>query len=82
MEIDSFIQRADYLEKEIVILERKIKRYPKGRLACVHNGKYKTLKTYNDNGIYQDINLICTYETSETPLDMRDVQNQIKRFLL
>lgn len=41
MEIDSFIQRADYLEKEIVILERKIKRYPKGRLACVHNGKYK-----------------------------------------
>lgn len=180
MEIDSFIQRADYLEKEIVILERKIKRYPKGRLACVHNGKYKKwyvrydgeghyitkkrnkylhtmaeklymealladekiehkllmdaeiefyyerpislagnwfvpdftcinrtnkkiyyyehfgmvdndeynknmykkLKTYNDNGIYQDINLICTYETSETPLDMRDVQNQIKRFLL
>lgn len=43
---------------------------------------YKKLKTYNDNGIYQDINLICTYETSETPLDMRDVQNQIKRFLL
>lgn len=43
---------------------------------------YKKLKTYNDNGIYQDINLICTYETSETPLDMIYVQNQIKRFLL
>ncbi len=50
--------------------------------ADYNKSMYKKLKTYNDNGIYQDINLICTYETSETPLDMRDVQNQIKRFLL
>ena len=50
--------------------------------ADYNKSMYKKLKTYNDNGIYQDINLICTYETSDTPLDMRMVQNQIERFLL
>ena len=53
MEINYFVQRAGFLEKEIDVLERKIKKYPKGKLSCVHNGKYK--KWYvrcNGEGLY------------------------------